>query len=97
MAFSAVIRSCKGLRSLLPPNAGITELCAIRVAAVLNIVYAGGEEVTSVPLSLRLTEGPTGDQVILIDASETRLHTKILIVLTLLKYPTLRTSKETYM
>ena len=36
--FSAVIRSCNGRKSLLPPIDGIVELCAIFVAAVLNIV-----------------------------------------------------------
>lgn len=36
-AFSAVMRSCKGLKSLFPPNAGKVELCAIFVAALLNI------------------------------------------------------------
>jgi hypothetical protein len=36
-AFSANMRSCSGLRSLFPPSEGRVELCAIFVAAVLNI------------------------------------------------------------
>ena len=38
-AFSAVMRSCSGLKSLLAPNAGSVELCAIFAAADLNIVW----------------------------------------------------------
>jgi len=38
--FSAVIRSCKGW---LPPRDGIVELCAILVAAVLNMMVVRGE------------------------------------------------------
>lgn len=37
-AFSAVIRSCRGRKSWLPASAGIVELCAILVAAVLNMM-----------------------------------------------------------
>lgn len=38
MAFSLVIRSCSGLKSLFPAKAGIVELCASFVAADLNMV-----------------------------------------------------------
>ena len=41
-AFSAVIKSCSGLRSWFPPKAGSVELWAIFVAAVLNMMV--GEE-----------------------------------------------------
>src|ERR1700730_4001989 len=37
-AFSALMRSCNGLKSLFPPSAGIVELWASLVAALLNIV-----------------------------------------------------------
>ena len=39
-AFSAVMRSCRGLKSEFPPKDGRVELWAIFVAAVLNIVVA---------------------------------------------------------
>ena len=38
MAFSVVIRSCNGLKSLFPAKAGIVELCASFAAADLNMV-----------------------------------------------------------
>lgn len=41
-AFSAVIKSCSGLKSLFPPKAGSVELWAIFAAAVLNMMV--GEE-----------------------------------------------------
>jgi hypothetical protein len=36
-AFSAVMRSCNGLKSLFPARDGNVELCAILVTAVLNM------------------------------------------------------------
>jgi hypothetical protein len=38
IAFSAVMRSCSGRKSLFPPKAGIVELWASFVAADLNII-----------------------------------------------------------